>query len=134
VTVREDAAAEGQAVGVRWPELIVALAADGAGAAGHRRQHPRVGTGWADDGPRSGYFPFYIGLAAAGLVGLDRSRSCGTGSATSTFAGRGQLRQRAGHAVADGVYVGLIALIGIYIASAVLIGYFMLRHGRTPGR
>ena len=22
----------------------------------------RVGTGWADDGPRAGYFPFYIGL------------------------------------------------------------------------
>ncbi|HKX95675.1 MAG TPA: tripartite tricarboxylate transporter TctB family protein, partial [Methylibium sp.] len=26
----------------------------------------RVGIGWADDGPRSGYFPFYIGLMLAG--------------------------------------------------------------------
>ena len=26
----------------------------------------RVGVGWADDGPRSGYFPFYIGLALFG--------------------------------------------------------------------
>mgnify|MGYP006292105843 CR=1 FL=1 len=22
----------------------------------------RIGTGWADDGPQAGYFPFYIGL------------------------------------------------------------------------
>ena len=31
----------------------------------------RVGIGWADDGPRSGYFPFYIGLlllASSGSV------------------------------------------------------------------
>ena len=25
----------------------------------------RVGIGWADDGPRAGYFPFYIGLLLA---------------------------------------------------------------------
>ena len=30
----------------------------------------RVGIGWADDGPRSGYFPFYIGLMLIGLVWL----------------------------------------------------------------
>ena len=32
----------------------------------------RVGIGWADDGPRAGYFPFYIGLimAVASLVTL----------------------------------------------------------------
>ena len=25
----------------------------------------RVGIGWADDGPRAGYFPFYIGVLLA---------------------------------------------------------------------
>ena len=29
----------------------------------------RVGIGWADDGPRSGYFPFYIGLLLLGSSG-----------------------------------------------------------------
>jgi len=29
----------------------------------------RVGIGWADDGPRAGYFPFYIGLLLAGSSG-----------------------------------------------------------------
>ena len=33
----------------------------------------RVGIGWADDGPRSGYFPFFIGLillAAGGFIAV----------------------------------------------------------------
>ena len=29
----------------------------------------RVGTGWGDDGPRSGYFPFYVGLFLIGASG-----------------------------------------------------------------
>jgi hypothetical protein len=29
-----------------------------------------------------------------------------------------------------GLYVGAIQLLGIYVASALLIGYFMARHGR----
>ena len=28
------------------------------------------------------------------------------------------------------IYVGAIALVGIYLASLVLIGYFMRRHGK----
>ena len=49
-------------VGVRWPELGVALLL--VVLAGLViKDSLRVGTGWADDGPRAGYFPFYIGLA-----------------------------------------------------------------------
>ena len=32
------------------------------------------------------------------------------------------------------LYVALIFAIGIYIASAVLIGYFMIRHGKYKAR
>ena len=32
----------------------------------------RVGIGWADDGPRAGYFPFYIGLM---LLVVERNQS-----------------------------------------------------------
>jgi putative tricarboxylic transport membrane protein len=46
----------------RWPELAVARpAAAAAVALLVIADSLRVGIGWADDGPRSGYFPFYIG-------------------------------------------------------------------------
>ncbi|MFA6262689.1 MAG: tripartite tricarboxylate transporter TctB family protein, partial [Bacteroidia bacterium] len=48
-------------VGTRWPELLVALLLV-AVAALIMTDSLRVGIGWADDGPRAGYFPFYIGL------------------------------------------------------------------------
>jgi putative tricarboxylic transport membrane protein len=129
VTVREDAAAEGQAVGVRWPELIVALVLM-ALALLVISDSIRAGTGWADDGPRSGYFPFYIGLALLGSSGWIALSQLRHWKRHEHFAGRGQLRLVLAMLWPMAVYVGLIALIGIYIASAVLIGYFMLRHGR----
>lgn len=58
----QEAAADGGSVGVRWPELLVALGFM-AVAAVVMFDSRRVGAGWADDGPQSGYFPFYIGLA-----------------------------------------------------------------------
>jgi putative tricarboxylic transport membrane protein len=91
----------------------------------------RVGTGWAEDGPKSGYFPFYIGLillAASGTVfvtALLRWKAKG-----ETFAEHGQLASVFAILWPMVVYVALIAFIGIYLASAVLITWFMLRHGK----
>jgi hypothetical protein len=91
----------------------------------------RVGTGWADDGPRSGYFPFYIGLALAlssgsVLVGqLLRWKAADSG-----FAQRSQLALVIAVFVPMVIYVGAINLLGIYVASTLLIAYFMLRHGK----
>ena len=62
----------------------------------------RVGIGWADDGPRSGYFPFYIGLlllAASGCVLI--STLLRWRGSRRPFAEREQLEQRAGGARAD---------------------------------
>jgi putative tricarboxylic transport membrane protein len=89
----------------------------------------RVGTGWGDDGPRSGYFPFYIGLlllAASGwtLVGaLFKGRGEG-------FATRSQLKSVMQVLLPMAVYVGVMAWIGLYLASAALIAWFMRRHGK----
>ncbi len=120
----------GASVGTRWPEvavaaflmvLAIAVIADSL----------RVGTGWGDDGPRSGYFPFYIGcllLLSSGsvLVGaLLKWRR-----ADPVFAEREQLRSVFAVAVPMVVYVGGIALLGIYAASILLIGFFMRRHGK----
>jgi hypothetical protein len=120
----------GATVGTRWPELLVAAFLFGLSLL-VITDSLRVGTGWADDGPRSGYFPFYIGLLLAGssawvLVGqLLRWRSD-----DGVFAEREQIRLVVAVLVPMVVYVGLIFAIGIYISSALLIGYFMLRYGK----
>ena len=40
----------------------------------------RVGIGWADDGPRAGYFPFYIGLLLLASSASRRATSSRSGS------------------------------------------------------
>jgi putative tricarboxylic transport membrane protein len=92
----------------------------------------RVGIGWADDGPRSGYFPFYIGLMLAAasawtLLGAVLRRD---GSNEEDFATLGQLRSVAQIAVPISVYVAVLSVLGLYVASIALIAYFMKRHGR----
>jgi hypothetical protein len=104
----------------------------------------RLGAGWADDGPQSGYFPFYIGLllcisSVATLVQV----------ALADWKRRGEFRgaiaERRGQFVAWGplrlvlsvllpaaVYVAGVQLIGIYVASAVYIAVFMRWLGRYP--
>ena len=91
----------------------------------------RVGIGWADDGPRAGYFPFYIGLllaASSGWVLLSQLRRWAHDRAE--FASRQQIGLVVSVLVPMTIYVALIFAIGIYLASALLIGYFMFRHGK----
>ncbi len=118
------------ALGTRWPELIVAAALMLL-AALVITDSIRVGTGWGDDGPRSGYFPYYIGLllllssGAVLVTALLRWRE-----ADPAFVEREQLAMVFAVLVPMLLYVGGIALAGIYAASFVLIGYFMRRHGK----
>ena len=120
----------GAALGTRWPEVVVAgglallatmVIADSL----------RVGTGWADDGPRSGYFPFYIGillLLSSGTVLV--SALLAWREADPVFAEREQLASVFAVLWPMVVYVAAIAFVGIYAASIVLIGFFMRRHGK----
>ena len=117
-------------VRTRWPELGMALfLLVVAGLV--ITDSLRVGTGWGDDGPRSGYFPFYIGVLlalASGWTLLGTLRRWA--SDKSVFAENEQLRLVFAILWPMVVYVAAIFFIGIYIASAVLIAYFMLRYGR----
>jgi uncharacterized membrane protein YiaA len=122
--------ASGQSVGTRWPELIVAAVLMLL-AALVIVDSLRVGIGWAEDGPRSGYFPFYIGvllLLSSGSVLVRQLLKWR--SEDSQFAERSQIALVIAVLVPMVVYVGLIALLGIYLASFALIAYFMRRHGR----
>ncbi|HEU4457711.1 MAG TPA: tripartite tricarboxylate transporter TctB family protein [Methylibium sp.] len=117
-------------IGTRWPETAVALLLLALGAL-VIADSLRVGIGWADDGPRSGYFPFYIGLglvlsSASVLFGVVRRWR----QADEAFAEKSQLALVIAVLVPIAVYVFGVATLGIYLASLLLIAYFMKRHGR----
>jgi len=90
----------------------------------------RVGIGWADDGPQAGYFPFYIGLVLlAASVFIGAAELWRGDGQNQVFAERSQIAQVFAVFVPTLVYVALIYPFGLYVPSAVLIGYFMRRYG-----
>ncbi|MBX3619690.1 MAG: tripartite tricarboxylate transporter TctB family protein [Rhizobacter sp.] len=91
----------------------------------------RVGIGWADDGPRSGYFPFRIALLLFGASGWVFVTTLLKPRGTHPlFAERAQLATVFAMLIPMVVYVGGVAWLGIYVSSLLLIGYFMRRYGR----
>ena len=86
------------------------------------------GIGWDDSGPMAGYFPFYIGL----FLSLS---SLGTAIKTLSKWPRGradlttrpQLKRVLGVFIPICVYVALMPFIGMYVASALFIAWFMWR-------
>ena len=121
-------AAGGPPVATRGPELAVALLL-AAIALLVIVDSLRVGAGWADDGPRAGYFPFYIGLALLGASVWIAASQLRAWHAVKVFATRTEARQVLTVLWPMVAYVALVKFIGIYVASAVLIGFFMVRHG-----
>jgi putative tricarboxylic transport membrane protein len=115
---------------VRWPELLVALFLM-ALAVLVITDSLRVGAGWGEDGPKAGYFPFYIGVllfASSGWVALTTLLQWR--KLTQSFVEREAFSGVLAVAWPSLIYVGLVAWIGIYIASVILIAYFMKRHGK----
>ncbi len=98
----------------------------------------RLGAGWADDGPQSGYFPFYIGLmllASSGFVLVKAvmgwmASSRGEADASPEFVGYEELKLVMAMLVPATIYVVAMSFVGLYAASIVLIAWFMRRHGR----
>ena len=93
----------------------------------------RLGMGWSEYGPESGYFPFYIGLAITGtslctiaITLLSRHRDGGT------FVERRQLADVMKVLVPSAIFVIAIGFIGIYVSAALFIGTFMRWLGRFP--
>jgi hypothetical protein len=122
-------AGDAPAIGTRGPELTVAVLLM-VFAGGVIADSLRVGIGWAPDGPRSGYFPFYIGLLlllASGTTAI--STLLHWKRSNPAFATRSALALVISVLVPMIVYVVAISFLGIYVASALLIGYFMRRHG-----
>jgi putative tricarboxylic transport membrane protein len=75
----------------------------------------KVGIGWGDEGPRAGFFPFYVSLVvllscAVNLLAVLRT------SGQKVFAEWSQLRQVVSVLVPTIVYVALVPYLGMYVA------------------
>ncbi len=91
----------------------------------------RIGIGWADDGPKSGYFPFYIGLILlASSATIFVSTLWKWRASTEVFAGREQLATVGAMLAPTTVYIFSIIWLGMYLPSMLLIGFFMRRYGK----
>jgi putative tricarboxylic transport membrane protein len=91
----------------------------------------RLGVSWGDDGPQSGYFPFYIGLLILISSGVALYRGLGDKKlAAKRFVSVEQLKLVLLVLVPSVIYVLFIHWVGIYFASMVFIGFFMLWLGK----
>ena len=91
----------------------------------------RLGAGWTDDGPGSGYFPFYIGLIVClAASGVFYQSVFGKSRDTAAFVDRQQLARVASVIVPAAIYVLGIVFLGVYIASAIYIALFMITLGK----
>jgi putative tricarboxylic transport membrane protein len=91
----------------------------------------RSGAGWAADGPKAGYFPFYLALllGAASLFGLVKALVSRPGAA-KPFVNREQLRRVLQVLVPTFLFCLLTQWLGLYVASFLLIAGFMRFIGR----
>jgi hypothetical protein len=112
----------------RGVEIAVALILIGFGAvvvAGSLQ----AGIGWGPEGPKSGFFPFYLGLSIVG-ASVANLVSAFTQDPRKLFADWAQILQVLSVVVPTTVYVLAIPFAGIYATSLVLIAGFMMWLGR----
>lgn len=91
----------------------------------------RLGARWAEDGPQTGYFPFYVGLLICGSSLATFMRGFyDAKAARRPFVTLGQLRMVLFMLVPTVVYVALIRYLGLYVASTLFIALFMVWLGK----
>jgi hypothetical protein len=85
----------------------------------------KVGIGWGAEGPRAGFFPFYVSLAVLISCAVNLAKIMSSPNDGALFAEWGQIRQVLAVVVPTAIYVAAIPFLGIYVASALLIIAFM---------
>jgi hypothetical protein len=88
-----------------------------------------AGINWGAEGPRAGFFPFYVGLSILLATAVNLAQAL-TAERTKLFAEWGQLRQVLSVVIPTAVYVALVPWLGLYAASFLLIAVFMKWLGR----
>jgi hypothetical protein len=92
----------------------------------------QVGINWGVEGPKAGFFPFYVGLVILGCSVINLYKAATEIEATELFASWSQLRAVMSVVLPTTLYVVLVPYIGIYLASLLLIAAFMKWLGRYP--
>ncbi len=90
----------------------------------------RLGFGWGDEGPQSGYFPFYIGLTLCISSAITMVQALAKPGDLGGFVERGQAKLVLAVLIPSAFYVIAVGLIGIYVASAIFIAAFMAWQGK----
>lgn len=84
-----------------------------------------AGIDWGAEGPKAGFFPFYLGLIILGCSGVNLVQAL-SAPPSGLFAEWRQLGKVVSIAIPTAIYVASIYVIGIYVSSALLIALFMV--------
>ena len=88
-----------------------------------------LGFGWGPDGPRSGFFPFWLALlmvVACGVILVQAAR----GVSAKPFVSRAQLAPVLKVLWPATAAVALMHFVGLYVSSALYMGFYMRWVGR----
>jgi hypothetical protein len=85
----------------------------------------RLGASWGDEGPQAGYFPFYIGLLVCGAALINMLVAFFKVGRDQVFVELGKLKLVLTVLLPAFLYVALISWLGIYLASALFVAFFM---------
>lgn len=91
-----------------------------------------VGIDWGAEGPRAGFFPFYVGLVIVLSSAVNLVRAAIETDRRWVFASFEQLRSVMSVVIPTAIYVVAMPYLGIYVSSVLLIGGFMRWLGRYP--
>ena len=89
----------------------------------------RIGFGWGPDGPRSGFFPFWLALIMVIVCGVIIVQAVRDGQGKS-FVSRAQLGPVLTVIWPAIAAVALMQFVGLYVASALYMGFYMRWVGR----
>ena len=123
-----EASEEPGLVSNRVLEIVVALALLGVSAI-IITDSIRLGIGWAEgEGPRAGYFPFYIAVVlAVASTAILLKAVMGKGEGLGdTFVSRPAFVRVLTVLIPAIIYVAAVQYIGLYVASALFIFFFMI--------
>ena len=89
----------------------------------------RIGVGWGPDGPRSGFFPFWLALIMVIVCGVILVQAA-LDHRGKSFVSREQLNSVLKVLWPATAAVALMHFIGLYVASALYMGFYMRWVGR----
>jgi putative tricarboxylic transport membrane protein len=91
-----------------------------------------AGIAWGAEGPKAGFFPFYIGVAIVISGAVNLWNAVRPDAPGGIFAEWSQLWQVLLVVIPATIYAVAVGFIGIYLSSAIFIAWFMRWLGKYP--